>query len=140
MNTKALLIGAVVVGILALIGMYSMGITFGRGISGFQGGAVPTVPTFTMYYADWCPHCQHAKPEFKEMASKGEIDVGGKRCAIKMVGLEENPEGVKAARKPINGFPTFLLETPDGEIYEYPGQRNTEGYMKFLNEKLGGGI
>ena len=96
--------------------------------------------TFTMYYADWCPHCQSAKPEFKELVNKGYIGEGRTRCKVRMISVEENPEAVKAAPKPVNGFPTFLLETPGGEVYEYQGSRNTEGYLKFLNEKLGGGI
>lgn len=111
-------------------------------IAGFQNPSASPVSenTFTMYYADWCPHCQAAKPEFKELVEKGYIGEGAARCKVKMVGLEENPEEMKAAGDKIKGFPTFMLETPGGQTYEYQGERNTAGYLAFINEKLGGGI
>jgi hypothetical protein len=55
-----------------------------------------------------------------------------------MVNPDTSPELIKG--KKIAGFPTFLLETTEGETVEYKGDRSTDGYMKFLNEKLGGGI
>lgn len=141
-STKILIVGAVVVGLMALVMFYGLGGTYGRGLfEGFQGGgaAAPDVDTFTMYYADWCPHCQTAKPEFLELTKKGSMDVGnGKRCYFRMVNPDLNPELVKG--KKIAGFPTFLLETTTGKTLEYKGERSTEGYLKFINESLGGGI
>lgn len=139
-NWKLALLGLVVTAILGAIVLRKFGVTFGRGILGFQNPGGAAENTFTMYYADWCPHCQAAKPEFKALVDKGYVGEGSKRCAIKMVGLEENPEGVKKAPKPINGFPSFLLQTAGGQVYEYSGSRDTDGYLKFINEKLGGGI
>jgi thiol-disulfide isomerase/thioredoxin len=140
METKVILLGAVVLLLLGAVAMYGFGISFGRGFfEGFQGGSgAPAMNTFTMYYADWCPHCQTAKPEIEELVKKGYIDVGSKRCYIRMISPENEPEAAKG--KKINGFPTFLLETTDGETVEYKGARNTDGYLKFINEKLGGGI
>lgn len=127
MNWKVVLLGVVVVAILSSIVLRR----FGR-IQGFQN---PDVPTFTMYYADWCPHCQTAKPEFSELVKKGEIKVGETRCKIRMIQPEEQPEEAKG--KPFRGFPTFLLETTDGQFVEYKGERNTQGYLEFLNQELG---
>ena len=70
MNWKLILLSLAVIGILALIGLYSMGVSFGRGIQGFQSGPVPAVNTFTMYYADWCPHCRNAKPIWEDEKAK----------------------------------------------------------------------
>jgi thiol-disulfide isomerase/thioredoxin len=134
MNWKLIIGGIVLVAAAVLAWRFFRGSR-----EGFKAGPVAE-NTFTMYYADWCPHCKSAKPEFKELVNKGYIGEGRSRCKVRMVSVEENPEAVKAAPKPINGFPTFLLETPGGEVYEYQGSRNTEGYLKFLNEKLGGGI
>lgn len=139
MNWKYFIIGAVVLGLLSLVVLRGFGYTFGRGVQGFQNSP-PAENIFTMYYADWCPHCQSAKPEFKALVDKGYVGEGAARCRVKMVGLEENPEGVKAAPMPVNGFPTFLLQTTGGQTYEYKGSRDTDGYLKFMNEKLGGGI
>lgn len=112
----------------------------GKSMAGFQNPSPVSENTFTMYYADWCPHCQSAKPAFKDLAAKGYVGEGKGRCKIRMVGLEENPEEMKAAGGKIKGFPTFLLETPGGQTYEYEGERNVDGYLKFINDKLGGGI
>ena len=135
MNWKVILLGAIVVALLGAFLMYGLGISFGRGLQGFQNPP-PTMNQFTMYYADWCPHCQSVKPEFEELAKIGIHDIGEKRCYVRMVNADKSPEEVKA--KKIQGFPTFLLETTDGETVEYAGSRNTDGYLAFLNEKLGG--
>lgn len=136
MNTKMFLLGAAVLSILVLVVLYVKGTTFGFGLKqGFQNPA-PAMNTFTMYYADWCGHCQAAKPEFTELVKKGYVDVGKVRCYIRMISPESQPEEAKG--KPIKGFPTFLLETTDGETVEYGGKRNTDGYLAFLNERLGG--
>jgi thiol-disulfide isomerase/thioredoxin len=141
MNLKVILLATVVVGILGLVAFYGLGSSFGRGLlEGFQGGSSssPDMNTFTMYYADWCPHCRTVKPDFGELVKKGAINVGSKKCLIRMVNADESPEELK--KKNVQGFPTFLLETTDGQTVEYQGARTTEGWMKFLNEKLGGGI
>ena len=125
-NWKLALFGLVVVAILIFFSLYS------KRLSGFQN---PTIDTFTMYYADWCPHCKTAKPDMEALIAKSPIDVNGKKCAIRMIQPEQQPEEAKG--KPVKGFPTFLLETTDGETVEYKGARNTGGYLAFLNENLG---
>jgi thiol-disulfide isomerase/thioredoxin len=133
-----MLLGIAVIGIMGLLLMYGLGISFNRGlIQGFQSGA-PDGTTFTMYYADWCGHCQTAKPEFSEFAKQGVLKIGGQDCKIRMISPEKEPEA--AAGKQIKGFPSFLLETADGKTVEYSGERNTAGYMAFLKANLGGGI
>ena len=96
----------------------------------------PSMPTFTMYYADWCGHCKSAKPEFESLVAKSPLDINGVKCNVRMVSPEKEPNLVKG--KPIKGFPTFLMETPDGKAVEYKGSRSTDGYLKFINETLGG--
>jgi hypothetical protein len=140
MNWKVLLLALLVVALLGLVAVYGFGISFGRGLQGFQNlsGPAPAMNSFTMYYADWCPHCQTVKPEFTEFSNRGSIDVGGKPCHIRMIDAAKNPDAAKG--KPVKGFPTFLLETTDGKVVEYQGERNTDGWMKFINTNLGGGI
>ena len=96
----------------------------------------PSEPTFTMYYADWCGHCKNAKPEFQKLVDKSPMMIGGKSCTIRMVSPEKEPDLAKG--KPIKGFPTFLLETPDGAPIEYKGARSTQDYLDFINKNLGG--
>jgi thiol-disulfide isomerase/thioredoxin len=92
--------------------------------------------TFTLYYADWCPHCQSVKPAFEEFAKNGFVTVAGKNVKVQMVQPEKEPE--KAAGKPIKGYPTFLLETAQGKTVEYQGERTPSGYLEFLNKQLEG--
>lgn len=138
MNMKTILIGAGLLLVAVSLLVFMRRRRSGAGAS--QGFQNPTgsMNTFTMYYADWCPHCQAVKPEFEELIKKGDVEVGGKKCKIQMVSPEKEPEAVKG--KDIKGFPTFLLETADGRTFEYKGDRNTAGYLAFINEKLGGGI
>jgi thiol-disulfide isomerase/thioredoxin len=128
-NWKVISLAVVVVAILGSLFFYSYR------IAGFQSGAAPAMNTFTMYYADWCPHCKTAKPEMEELVAKSPITVGNTKCAIRMIQPEEQPEEAKG--KPVKGFPTFLLETTEGETVEYKGKRSAQGYLDFLNEKLG---
>jgi thiol-disulfide isomerase/thioredoxin len=129
MNWKLILLTVVVVGLLGAL-------YYGRtgSLQGFQN---PNEPTFTMYYADWCGHCKRAKPEFQELVKQGGVKTpDGKRCNVRMVSPEKQPEEAKG--KPIRGFPTFLLELPDGQIHEYKGARSTPNYLEFINSMLGG--
>jgi len=118
-----------VVAILSLLVLLSL---YGNRLAGFQN---PSTPSFTMYYADWCPHCKTAKPEMEALVAKSPMDINGTKCNIRMIQPENDPEAAKG--KPIKGFPTFLLETTDGKTVEYKGSRNTDGYLAFLNENLG---
>jgi thiol-disulfide isomerase/thioredoxin len=135
LSWKMLLLIFAVLSLLGLLTMYGLGITVNRGLlQGFQDGA-PAMNTFTMYYADWCGHCKTAKPEFSEFAKQGILTIGNEKCKIRLISPEKEPEAAKG--KNIKGFPSFLLETVDGKTVEYSGERNTAGYMSFLNANLG---
>jgi hypothetical protein len=114
MKTKTLLL--YVVGALILFGL---GYTLFGGRKYVQGFQNPTEPTFT---------------------ADGAVQIGGKRCVVRAVD-PQTEEGKKiAAGKPIKGFPTFMLELPNGVLKEYKGERTTDGYLAFLNQELGGGV
>ena len=91
-----------------------------------------TPAVFTMYYADWCPHCTAAKPEFQSLM-KNTQNINGKAIKFVMVDCEKNPEKAEAAN--VQGFPTFILEN-DGETEVYPGERSQSGFKKFLSNML----
>ena len=130
-TTKVLLIAGAVVAILVLLTFASRG---AEGfIAGFGTAGAPPVGTFTMYYADWCPHCKSIKPEFSKFAANGVVTVNGRNVAVRMV---EESEKDKMAGKEIKGFPTFMLQTADGKTVEFQGDRTPDGYLKFLEEQL----
>lgn len=97
---------------------------------GFQSGA----NSFTMYYADWCPHCKSIKPAFSQFVSGGSIQVKGQPVFLKMVEAEQNPEEAKG--KPVRGYPTFLLEKADGTFKEFDGERTPAGWKAFIEANL----
>jgi thiol-disulfide isomerase/thioredoxin len=133
MNTsKVVLIASAVVVILILLTV----ITKGKEgfIAGFGTAGAPPVGTFTMYYADWCPHCKTVKPDFADFAKAGVVTVNGRNVAVKMV---EESEKEKMAGKDIKGFPTFLFETAAGQSVEYSGPRTRDSWMDFLAEQTG---
>lgn len=105
-------------------------------VLGFQN---PSEDTFTMFYADWCPHCKTAKPDFKSWMDNGPVKVGNKSVTLRMVEQSADKAG-EMKKKKVQGFPTFLLETTDGQVVEYKGERSTDGYLKFINATFGGGI
>jgi len=126
-NPKLILLGVAVLIVFVAAWYYN------KPCESFQN---PSDPTFTMYYADWCGHCKNAKPEFEQLIAKSPMDINGKKCNVRMVSPEKQPELAKG--KPIKGFPTFLMETPDGKAVEYKGARSTAGYLEFINKSLGG--
>jgi thiol-disulfide isomerase/thioredoxin len=130
MNWKLIFLGIVVISLLAYV--VREGFTM-KNVQGFKNA---NDFTFTMYYADWCGHCQKAKPEMEALVAGGLIEKNGKKCQIRMISPEKEPEAVKG--KPIKGFPTFLMETSDGQIVEYRGERTTDGYLSFINKVLSG--
>lgn len=128
--------GMIAVGVLiaaVLIGLYVVRMPVGfrdaSGAEGFAAGA----DTFTMYYADWCPHCKAVKPQFSNFAAKGAIDIKGKPVFIKMV---EEQQIDKSKNLPIDGYPTFLLEKADGSNVVYEGERNAEGWKAFIEKNI----
>jgi thiol-disulfide isomerase/thioredoxin len=90
--------------------------------------------TFTMYYADWCPHCQTVKPIFKElMGSSGVLTVKGQPITLEMI---EEKEIDKSKAPPIKGYPTFLYSDSARKTIEFDGPRNADGFMKFLEQQI----
>ena len=104
-----------------------------------QGFKNPSEDTFTMFYANWCPHCKTAKPDFEGWMDKGPVKVGSRSVKLRMVEQGEDKAG-EMKKKNVTGFPTFLLETTDGQTIEHKGARSTDAYLQFLNGTLGGGV
>lgn len=128
MKTRFIYLLGVVIGLLVLLRFIQ------RSKEGFQNDIAGAADTFTLYYAEWCPHCKTVKPAFTEWAKNGFVTAAGKNVKVRMVEQSEKPEEIAA--KGIKGFPTFLLETADGKKVEFQGDRTPEGYLKFLEEQL----
>ena len=89
--------------------------------------------TFTLYYADWCPHCQTIKPVFKDFMGDGSVSVNGKSVKCKMVEEKQIQKGVDPD---IKGYPSLLYSDAAGKIVEFSGPRTADGFMQFLKQQI----
>jgi thiol-disulfide isomerase/thioredoxin len=96
---------------------------------GFSSG-----DTFTLYYADWCPHCKAVKPVFSQWSSSGSVTVKDKTVVTKMVEADTSPDLVSKAG--VKGFPTMMLTKADGTTVEYKGDRSVSAWEEWLGSNL----
>jgi thiol-disulfide isomerase/thioredoxin len=91
-----------------------------------------------MFYADWCPHCKSAKPEWESF--KNEYD-GKKVNGYTLVFTEyncttETPETKDAVEKyGVEGFPTIKL-IKDNQVIEYDAKPTKPILTQFVNTVL----
>lgn len=106
---------------------------------GFQNppGALLEKARFTICYADWCGHCKHAKPSFDEIEQRV---ANGSKVTVRRLNADDEANKSELSRLKVKGYPTLILETTDGKLIEFQGERTTQGYIDFLNKNLGGGI
>ena len=85
-----------------------------------------------LFYADWCPHCQHFKPHFKQAMSElnGKPGKDGKKLRLEMVDCDADKE--IAGKYDVSGYPTVKILGDDGTQVEYGGDRTYEGLRKYL--------
>lgn len=89
--------------------------------------------TFTMYYADWCPHCQTAKPLFKEFMESGTKNINGILVKMRMIEEKDIQKGVDPD---IKGYPSFLYSDAAGKTVEFDGPRTAQGFEAFLKNVI----
>lgn len=124
-NNRILIAAAIVVAILVVLSLVN-------NMDGFaDGGSAASAPTFTMYYADWCPHCVKVKPSFKKFSENGSVTVKGKTVFVSMVEEKEITSDVK-----VKGFPTFVLKKADGTTVESDADRTPDGWKSWLGENV----
>lgn len=121
-NQTYLMVGVAVVVVLVLVWYF-------RGRR--EGFADSGAPSFTLYYADWCPHCKEVAPKFKEWAKNGTVNVGGETVFVKAVEEKDIPADVKST---VKGFPTFIY-SKGGSTVEYSGSRDASGWEAFLKQQ-----
>jgi len=90
---------------------------------GFTSGG----STFTLYYADWCPHCKAVKPAFQSWMSTQTV------VTAQMYEADKDAAKVQAAG--VKGFPTFVLKKADGTTVEC-NARDADGWNAFLKSNL----
>lgn len=94
-------------------------------------------PTFIMFFANWCHHCQRTKPEFNKL--KLELEAEDKDIKVALVDCDD-PAGKKlSSENGVKVFPTFKL-FPDGisgrRVIDCKTDRNVDSWNKFLKKHL----
>ena len=102
--------------------------------SSFEGFSGSGTDTFTLYYADWCPHCKAVKPVFEKWSAEKTITVNSKTVFLEMVEADAQPDVV--AKNNVKGFPTLMLQRADGSTKEFSGERTPEGWKSWLEANL----
>lgn len=131
MKTKFIYLVGILLGLLVLLRIIHAS---SEGFTDGSSASASSKDSFTLYYAEWCPHCKAVKPAFSKWAKDGFVSIGGKNITLSMVEPEKEPE--KAKGKTIKGYPTLLLEKSNGETVEFEGERTPEGYAKFLEQNV----
>ena len=93
--------------------------------------------SFVMFYADWCPHCQTAKPKLedlkKQLSSNGS-KINNTRIKVHKVNCEENK--ALANKYNITGYPTFKLIKNDNQVVDYEGGASQSQFKHFLEKNV----
>ena len=109
---------------------YRLYLSFSMKKEGFAN-SVTESHSFTMYYADWCGHCQRAKPEFLKLGSTQTI--GGKAVNVKLVNPETHPDD--ATGVDVKGYPTIIYKKGE-QLIEYAGERTHSAFVSFLQQNV----
>jgi hypothetical protein len=64
----------------------------------------------------------------------GTLEISSVKCKVEMVNADSGDPRLKALN--VQGYPSFILQLPNGTTAEYKGKRETDGYLDFLNSNL----
>ena len=112
-----------------------------RGTSGFStiGGTTQKTPELMFFYANWCPHCKTAKPEWmktKEYLDDANINSHKVYC-VEYDCTEKTSELENIMKEyKIEGFPTIKLQY-DNTIYDFNDPPTKDNIISFLNKIMG---
>lgn len=109
-----------------------------NGSSGSGGNAKNGTADILFFYADWCPHCKQAKPEwqkFKEQYNESvvnnyKLNLIDVNCTSE---LGESGQLIKTYN--VEGFPTVKMNV-NGKIVEYDAKVSKENLKLFVNKML----
>ena len=90
------------------------------------------------FYADWCPHCKTAKPEWDALKkeNEGKVINGYSVIYTEYNCVNPSPELEDLMNKyEIKGYPTIKL-IKDGQVIDYDAKPTTSTLNQFLTQVL----
>ena len=86
-------------------------------------------PNITLYYADWCPHCNTLKPIWNKFYEKNK---NNNKYEIKVVDCTES-----CSNPDIEGYPTILVTDSNGNVSDFAGEiKNEKDLENYIATKL----
>lgn len=70
------------------------------------------VPELNGYFADWCPHCSHAKPLFKEFSTMLKQKFKNNKIDININIYKDGKDSETIVNRNIKGYPTTEFRFP----------------------------
>lgn len=102
------------------------GYQYGYTSEGFEGGKEVMI-----FKAEWCGHCQTAKPEFDDLVASSPLALkDGTKVNVRV--LDADADKAEAAKYNVKGYPSIFIMDGGNQI-EYPGPRTKAGILNFLN-------
>ncbi|KPA83725.1 putative mitochondrial Protein disulfide isomerase [Leptomonas pyrrhocoris] len=93
----------------------------------------PNKNVFVMFYAPWCGHCNHMKPEWQSLADKYSVDTDD--TVIARVDASAHMDVAKDNN--VDGFPTLKLFTKTNKAgLPYTGPREVDAFEAFLKQNV----
>ena len=87
------------------------------------------------FYADWCPHCKRAKPEWDNFAKNFDGKIMGFN-KIKCTGVDcTEGDSPLIQEYSVDGYPTVILKK-DGKNNAYEGKISEDNLKQFVTEFL----
>jgi len=88
--------------------------------------------TLLFFYSDSCGYCQEFKPEWEKIqaALQG-------HPIVDVVAIDGASNREMVTNYNVAGFPTLMIQGPDGSIIPYNGQRTQTAVITFVQEVVG---
>jgi len=89
-----------------------------------------------VFYADWCGHCNAAKPEFTtlEQTLTDSPTINNKTVGIQLVNEADSRPVVDEYG--VKGYPTIILDQGNGYRVPYNGERKAQSIMDWIGQQI----
>ena len=118
--------------ILVAVGLYILYYFFKqmrwiKGSNSYLEGLVNSDKTFVFFKMNGCPHCVKMEPEWAKFEKQN-------NTGIRTKVMEAGANKKEAKKFGVSGFPSLLMISNGNVVDTYNGERNAEGFKKFVSK------